>query len=239
MRMKRNIELLLLKLADGVRILRMRRTKLQAMSGEATRFRILAQTILAITMACLWSAPSVALGADKTEEGFVSLFDGKTLNGWHLMNGAKFVVEGGVIQHSVGRGWLRSDKEYADFNLRLEFRFMKPAQDGGVFLRACAEGKNWPDRKYEVQVENTRRMATIFGASHDLNVELVQKVLKPDGEWNEYDITIVGSRIEVRLNKQLVSSSNAAEALKRGYIGLQGEDGLHEYRHLRIRDLSK
>jgi hypothetical protein len=116
---------------------------------------------------------------------------------------------------------------------------MKPKQDGGVFLRAVKEGKDWPDQKYEVQIENTRRMATIFGAKHDLNVELVEKVLKPDREWNEYDIKIAGSRIEVRLNGELVSSSDSADQLKRGYLGFQAEDGFHEYRNIRIKDLSK
>ena len=203
--------------------------------------RSLARTIVAVAVAasCLWGVLSVALAADKAEEGFVSLFDGKTLDGWHLMNGAKFVVEDGVIKHNEGHGWLRSDKEYADFILRLEFRFMKPKQDGGVFLRAGMEGKDWPDRKYEVQVENTRRMATIFNAKNDLNVELTQKSLKSAGEWNEYEIKIVGPRIEVRLNGERVSTSDSADALKRGYLGLQGEDGSHEYRNLRLKDLSK
>ncbi len=197
------------------------------------------RTGIAVAALCLLGTPNVALAADKTEEGFVSLFDGKTLNGWHLMNGATFVVEDGVIKHDVGRGWLRSDKQYADCIVRLEFRFMKPGQDGGVFLRAVKEGKDWPDRKYEVQCENSARMATIFGAKHDLNVELVKKVLKPVGEWNEYDIKIVGPSIEVRLNGELVATSNSADALQRGYLGLQGENGSHEYRNFRIKDLSK
>jgi len=201
--------------------------------------RIVAQTVIAIAVSCLLDAPNVSLAADKAEGGFVSLFDGKTLDGWHLMNGAKFVVKDGVIKHDVGLGWLRSDKEYADFILRLEFRFMQPKQDGGVFLRSVKEGENWPNQKYEVQVENTPRMAIIFGANHDLNVELARKALKPVGEWNEYDIKIVGSRIEVRLNGELVSTSNSADTLKRGYLGLQGENGSHEYRNIRIKDLSK
>lgn len=198
-----------------------------------------ALAVIAVAASCLLGVSNVCLAADEAEEGFVSLFDGKTLDGWHLMNGAKFVVEDGVLKHNVGLGWLRSDKEYADFILRLEFRFMKPKQDGGVFLRSVKEGENWPSRKYEVQVENTRRMAMIFGAKHDLNVELVQKVLKPDGEWNAYDIRIVGSRIEVRLNGQLVTTSDSADQLKRGYIGLQGENGAHEYRKFRIKVLSQ
>ena len=97
---------------------------------------MLSVPFLPLSRRVVLGVPILSLGADKDEEGFVSLFDGKTLDGWHLMNGAKFVVEDGVIKHNEGHGWLRSDKEYADFILRLEFRFLKPKQDGGVFLRA-------------------------------------------------------------------------------------------------------
>jgi len=202
-------------------------------------FRRVVQVVAAIAVSCLLLAPKASWAAEKTEEGFVSLFDGKTLAGWHLMNGAKFFVEDGVLKHRVGMGWLRSDKEYADFILRLEFRFMKPNQDGGVFLRSVKEGENWPNRKYEVQIENTLRMAKLFGAAHDLNVELAQKALKPVGEWNEYDIKIAGPTLEVRLNGELVTTSRSVDALKRGYLGLQGENGAHEYRNLRIKVLGK
>ena len=108
-----------------------------------------AQAIIAIAASCLLGVPIASFAADKAEAGFVSLFDGKCLDGWHLMNGAKFVVEDGVIKHFQGHGWLRSDKEYADFILRLEFRFLKPKQDGGVFLRSVKAGENWPNQKYE------------------------------------------------------------------------------------------
>jgi hypothetical protein len=172
------------------------------------------------------------------EKGFVSLFNGKTLDGWHLMNGAKFVAEDDVIKLNGGRGWLRSDKEYSDFILRLELRFMKPKQDGGVFLRASREGKSWPSRKYEVQNENSPRMAKLFGATYKQDVELTQKVLKPDGQWNEYEIKLVGPKLEVRLNGELVTTSDSCSKLTRGYIGLQGESGLHEYRNIRIQDLT-
>ena len=115
-------------------------------------------TLIALVAVYLLAAPVVCAAGDD-EKGFVSLFDGKTLDGWHLMNGAKFVAEDGVIKLNGGRGWLRSDKEYSDFILRLELRFMKPKQDGGVFLRSNKQGKNWPSQKYEVQCENSLRMA--------------------------------------------------------------------------------
>jgi hypothetical protein len=199
----------------------------------------IARTFVAIGLGCLWGAFDVTVSASEPEEGFVSLFDGKSLDGWHLVNGAKFFVEDGVLKHNLGHGWLRSDKEYSDYILRLELRFMKPKQDGGVFLRAGKEGKDWPDRKYEVQCENSPRMATIFGTANKLDVPLTKKILKPIGEWNQYEIKIVGPKIEVRLNGELVSTADSANNLKKGYIGLQGEDGAHEYRNFRIKDLGK
>ena len=155
------------------------------------------------------------------------------------MNGAHFTVEDGILKHDKGHGWLRSDKEYSNFEVHLEFRFLKEKQDGGLFLRSGIEGKDWPDHKYEVQIENTKRMATIFNAKNDLNVELTKKVLKPTGEWNTYDVKAAGPTIEVRLNGELVSTTQNATTLKKGYIGLQAEDGAQEYRNFKIKELSK
>jgi len=198
------------------------------------------EPIAAVILTVCCSFASGAFAAEKTDEkGFTPLFDGKSLDGWHVMNGAKFVAEDGVIKLNGGRGWLRSDKEYSDFVLRLQVRFMKPKQDGGVFLRASKEGGNWPSRRYEVQSENSPRMAKIFGAKYELDVELAQKALKTDGEWNEYEITLLGPRIEVRLNGELVTTSDDLSKLTRGYIGLQGEGGYHEYRNIRIKELSQ
>lgn len=88
-----------------------------------------------------------------------------------------------------------------------------------------------------MQVENTVRMAKIFGAKYELNTELAQQVLKPLEQWNQYEIKLVGSKVEVRLNGQLVTTSNDLDKLKRGYIGFQAENGLHEYRNIRIKVL--
>src|SRR5690349_485064 len=106
---------------------------------------------------------SPALADDKAAK-FENLFDGKTLAGWHVMNKGKFEATDGVIQLRGGSGWLRSDREYEDFVLKLEVRWLKPRQDSGIFLRASKEGNNWPNRKVEVQCENSPRVAMLFGA---------------------------------------------------------------------------
>ena len=68
---------------------------------------------------------------------------------------------------------------------------------------------------------------------------MTQKVLRPVGKWNAYEIKLVGSKIEVRLNGKLVATSDSMNRLTRGYLGLQGESGFHEYRKIRIKDLSR
>jgi hypothetical protein len=172
------------------------------------------------------------------EEGFVSLFDGKSLAGWEVMNGAKFTAEGGVIKLPGGSGWLRSEKEYEDFVLKLEVRWLKPRQDSGIFLRASKEGKNWPNRKVEVQCENTARVAMLFGAKYKLDKEKAAKVLKPVNEWNTFEIRCAGKNCEVRLNGELVCTSDDMKP-GRGYLGLQGEGGHLEFRNLRIKPLGE
>jgi hypothetical protein len=174
--------------------------------------------------------PALAAAAD---DGFESLFDGKSLAGWHVMNGGKFAAAGGVIRLRGGSGWLRSDKEYTDFDLRLDVRWLKPRQDSGIFLRASKEGKNWPDRRYEVQCENSARVAMLFGAKHKLDKEKAAKALKGADAWNTFEVRCVGTRCEVKLNGELVCTS---DDLKRpgGYIGLQGEVGHLDFRNIRI-----
>jgi hypothetical protein len=194
--------------------------------------------LTAIVAGILCAALGASIAGEPVEKDFVSLFDGKTLEGWHLMNGAEFVVRDGVIEHRGGLGWLRSENQYSDFVLHLEFRFLEPKQDGGVFLRAAMAGKRWPNQKYEVQIANTERMAKVFGVEYDLNIDLTQQALKPTGEWNAYEIKVAGPKLEVSLNGELVTTSTGLTKFRSGYIGLQGEDGAPEYRNIRIKDLS-
>ena len=106
--------------------------------------RVCLSLIVSVTLCHVMSGQ---LQADPPEKGFVSLFDGKSLDGWEIMNGGMFSVENDVIKLDRGRGWLRSDKQYKDFVLKLELRFLKKNQDSGVFLRASKEGGNWPKKR--------------------------------------------------------------------------------------------
>ncbi len=191
------------------------------------------RTCLALAAALCLAAPAAA---EAPPEGFVSLIDGKTLKGWEVMNKGKFTAEDGLIKLRGGGGWLRSEQEYDNFVLRLDVRWLKPRQDSGIFLRASKEGRNWPDRRYEVQCENTGRVAMLFGARYKLDKGKAAKVLRPVNEWNTFEVRCVGATCEVRLNGELVCTSDDLKR-PRGYIGLQGEGGQLDFRNVFIKRL--
>lgn len=174
--------------------------------------------------------------ADAPPEGFVALFNGKDLTGWVQVNDSKFTAKDGVIKHGKGMGWLRTAEQYDHFILRLEVRWLKERQDSGVFLRAGVEGSNWPDRKYEVQCENSERIVHIFGATCLRDPAKAKALLKPTGEWNTLEIHCQGARCEVKLNGELASSANDLKPGK-GHLGLQGENGEIEFRNMFIKPL--
>ena len=186
----------------------------------------------------------------QTADGLVQLFDG-TLNGWVIENtdGANFSVRDGVLRVEGPGGWLRSAREYADFQLRVEFRFVTEDADSGVFFRTTGGEqfmRGWPNNSYQVQIRNpatasrlppvgalfrhgTPPAPTVFDPA------VVQKVVRPTGEWQALEITVVGNRVAVRLNgTEVMHATEIAD--RRGHIGVQGETGVVEFRSIAIRE---
>src|SRR5580765_7589343 len=94
----------------------------------------------ALSVFVLAVVPCLAQTPDDKEknEGFVPLFNGKALAGWKVYDSKSdvwIVEEGMIVCTGKGGGWLGSDRDYADFVLRLEYR-LKPGGNSGVYLRA-------------------------------------------------------------------------------------------------------
>ena len=177
----------------------------------------------------------------KTEPGFTSLWNGKDLSGWHIMNDGQFAVKDGVIHLNRGNGWLRTEKQYKDFELRMDFRFVSKGADSGIFVRAGAEGANWPTKNYQVQTMDNLTICNISPKIYPKpavkkDAEKLKRVMKPTGEWQSYVITLQGTHLEVKLNDELIT---VAEGMvdESGYIGLQGEGGILEFKNIRIKEL--
>ena len=198
------------------------------------------RSILALAVG-LVLATGAGAGDAKVEEGFVSLFNGKDLSGWVIENKGKFSVKDGVIFLDRGAGWLRSEKQYQDFELRLDFRFVSKGADSGIFVRASREGANWPARNYQVQTMDNESIAGLFAATHDRptvkrDAERMRQARKPAGQWQSYVITLKGDHAEIRLNGELITVGEGL-TVQPGHIGLQGEGGQLEFKNIRIREI--
>lgn len=180
------------------------------------------------------------VAADERPAEFVSLFNGKDLSGWHIMNNGQFSVKDGVIFVNKGGGWLRSEKQYRDFELRIEFRFLNKGANSGIFVRSNDD--KGPNKAYQVQTMDGDSICDLYTRALakptvKRDVELLKKVMKPTGEWQQYLITANGPHLEVRLNGELITVADGV-ATEPGFIGPQGEGGLLEFRKIEIRELS-
>jgi hypothetical protein len=193
----------------------------------------------------------IAWAAAEADAQQSELFDG-TLAGWTIENsdGANFTVRDGVLRVEGPNGWLRSARQFGDVSLALEFRFVTPDADSGLFLRAAEGGgtfaRGWPNRAYQVQIRNPvteSRFPPVGGLfrhgmpTGDLTFDpaVVDKVVRPTGEWQTLEVDVLGEQLTVRLNGTEVMRAGGI-ANPRGFVGLQGEVGAIEVRALRVRE---
>jgi hypothetical protein len=88
----------------------------------------------------------------------VALFDG-TLKGWTIENttAGNIAAADGVLRVQGPSGWLRSERQFTDFTMRLQFRFLTDDADSGIFFRTPAKAefiRGWPNNGYQVQIRN-------------------------------------------------------------------------------------
>ena len=145
----------------------------------------------------------------ETEEGFTSLFDGRSLAGWSIREGPQsaFYVKDGAI--TVGENanfptWLRSAKQYENFDFRGEF-FVKGWTNSGIFIHAPEHGRNtWIGEKINIFHKQDQKMlpesaGAIFPIIPPLKVDVRNK-----GEWNTFRILMNWPSLKVWMNGTLV-----------------------------------
>jgi hypothetical protein len=117
-----------------------------------------------------------------------------------------------------------------EFNSGVRFRFPNPGQDPQIIS----------EQGYEITISKTNKK----DPSPTGSVRDSKKVQKPSremlkaGDWNEFEITVIGQQITVRLNGEIVNQAMATKALS-GYVGLEENAfGPVQFRNVRIKDLS-
>ncbi|GIW92087.1 MAG: hypothetical protein KatS3mg110_0128 [Pirellulaceae bacterium] len=184
-----------------------------------------------------------------TELGFRSLFDGTSLAGWQTTGSEPDVwkVEEGLLVCTGRKGsWLRSEEEFGDFNLRLEYR-LQAGGNSGVYIRVPEDGRHHGEGAgIEVQIldDQADRYRSLkpyqYSASLYAVVPAEPRVSRPAGQWNTLEIDCRGHSYRIYHNGELVVRAEATTApeLKNrrlvGFLGLQNHSEPVYFRHLRI-----
>jgi len=183
-------------------------------------------------------------------EDWVPLFNGKDLTGWIQVGKEKWTVEDGVIHgQAVTReyGYLRTEKNYKDFMLALQFKCEGTGNSGVFFHTEFEPGtpKVTQGLQFEIDCALGKHTGGIYGDGRQWIVWPApeNEIVVRRGEWNEYLLKVEGNRYIARLNGVLmVDFTDPSPRSFDGGIALQlhsGGEGNMKFREIYIRDLSK
>jgi hypothetical protein len=181
-------------------------------------------------------APALGRSLPAVWEKPITLFNGKNLDGWHATGATnQWLAESGVLRSPKSGSNLVTDQSFTDFKLHIEFRYPK-GSNSGVYLRG----------RYEVQIEDSEgeeplvdRFSAIYGF-----LPPNEMVAKPAGEWQSYDIVLVGRTVSVTANGKTVICNQVIPGITGGAINskeeepgpilIQGDHGPVEFRNIVI-----
>lgn len=165
----------------------------------------------------------------------IKLFSGTDLKGWHAMGENQWVAKDGILQSPKPGSNLVTDQTFNDFKLHIEFRYPKES-NSGVYLRG----------RYEVQVADSKGIEPVkdqLGAIYGF-IAPNEMVAKEAGQWQTYDITLLGRLVTVVANGKTIICNQEIPGITGGAIDskegepgpifLQGDHGTIEYRNILI-----
>lgn len=175
---------------------------------------------------------------DRRPKGFVSLFDGKSFDGWKVgKNAASFTIENGSIAVNGEVAHLYYDgpvmnHRFTNFELKLEV-MTTPGSNSGVYFHTQYQESGWPQKGYEVQVNNShtdwRRTGSLWA------IQDIKETYAGDNEWFTLHIKVKGKHITVSINDKPVVDYTEPDNVQRpegmkdrlissGTFALQGHD---------------
>jgi hypothetical protein len=200
------------------------------------------------------------------KDGWILLFDGKTLDGWTTPEGreSKTPVEDGCINpHGCGGYMLVHKNLWSDFVLSLDFKISEGC-NSGIFVRTYPltprEGRDVGWNGIEIAIDDTSVAGYVdTGAIYDLAAP-TKNNMRSAGEWNQIEITCDGPHITVVLNGERVNHINLDEFTepnkrpdgsphkfdhpfsthpRKGYIGLQDHGSPCWFKNIKICPLNR
>ncbi len=215
------------------------------------------RSIVAITT--LFCVPSIICAEDADADGFHPMLNGQDLTGWVLVNTPAETwsfKDGMLVCTGKPIGEIRTEKMYQNFIMEVEWRHLVPKGNAGIFVWAddiTAKGQPF-HRGIEVQVlenayGNTRsftphgdifpihgaKMTPVNGRGGSRAFPTEERA-KPSPEWNHYRIECNAGEISLAVNGTVVTQGADCSPSK-GYICIESEGGVVNYRNMRIKEL--
>ena len=174
----------------------------------------------------------------KYRKGWVSLFDGKSLNGWKISeNPETFSVEDGAIKVAGLRSHLYYDGPVMNHDFKnFEFKALvmtKPGSNSGIYFHTVFQPKGFPDKGFEVQVNNSHTDWKRTGGLYD--IKDTKEVYVGDDVWYTEYIRVEGNHVIVKINDTVVTDwtqpdgyvpakNHIGRIISNGTFALQGHD---------------
>ncbi|MDF9799634.1 hypothetical protein OKW21_004897 [Catalinimonas alkaloidigena] len=195
----------------------------------------------------------IASFSTKQEGEWISIFDGKSLDGWKASeNPSTFSIEDGKIKVAGPRAHLFyqgpvENHNFDDFEFKAQV-MTKPGSNSGMYIHTEYQEEGWPSKGYEIQVNNShtdwRRTGSLYA------IDDVREVYVKDNEWYTEHIIVKGNNITVKINDKTVVDYTEPENLERddsmsgrklssGTVALQGHDpeSVVYYKDIMVRPL--
>jgi hypothetical protein len=204
-----------------------------------------------VTTLALVSLAVFRAAAAESEEGFVSLFDGKSFHGWKMAteNTNTWKIEDGVLVTRGGRChlfYVGDEKPFKDFEFKAEV-MTEPNSNGGIYFHTKYQASEWPKYGFECQVNVSHSDWKKTGSLYDV-VNLASTPAK-DNKWWTQQITVQGNKVTVRIDGQIAleyteppgaqPGQDFTRKLDQGTFALQAHDprSVVRFRNIRVKRL--
>ena len=197
---------------------------------------------------------SFCYGKEEQKNKWISLFDGKKLDGWKVgNNAASFSIENRTIRVNGDVAHLYYDGEvqqhdFKNFELKIDVMTI-PGSNSGIYFHTRYQQSGWPQKGYEVQVNNShtdwRRTGSLWA------IQDIKETYVKDNEWFTMHIKVKGKRVTVAINDKQVVDYTEPENVQReegmkerilssGTFALQGHDPKSKvyYKNIKVKVLS-
>lgn len=172
---------------------------------------------------CSWvTCASLAFAAETNSDGYIVLFDGKSLAGWKASESADSwrVEDGNIVGSGAVSHLFYMEREFKDVEFKADIKLAAGSNSGMYFRAAFTPG--WP-KGYEAQVNNSHRDPKRTGSLYNF-VNVTEQLIADDTWWTQ-TITARGNHIVIRVNDQVVVDyTDEKNTYTSGYLALQQHD---------------